>query len=152
MVEVVENTSVDVEDGCAIAYVDGSYNVKDRRFAYGIVMFCKNEELLMNRAFSHDELSEMRNVAGEIMGAAQAMKIARKMQLKKLTIFHDYEGIANWCTGLWKAKKPWTKKYRAFYLEISKEVQIEFVKVQGHSGEKYNDLADRLAKDALGLK
>ncbi len=27
-----------------------------------------------------------------------------------------------------------------------------FVKVKGHSGDKYNDLADRLAKDALGIQ
>mgnify|MGYP001651142832 CR=1 FL=1 len=27
-----------------------------------------------------------------------------------------------------------------------------FNKVKGHSGDKYNDVADRLAKDALGIK
>lgn len=151
MVEVVESTAPEVEPGRAIAYVDGSYNTKDNRFSYGLVMFVKNEELLMNKAFSHDELALMRNVAGEIMGAAQAMKLARKMKIQRLTIYHDYEGIAKWCTGQWRTKKVWTAKYKKFYDEVSGDVKIEFVKVEGHSGNKYNDLADSLAREALGI-
>ena len=30
-------------------------------------------------------------------------------------------------------------------------VQIKFVKVKGHSNDKYNDYADMLAKSALGI-
>lgn len=135
----------------AIAYVDGSYNKEDGRFSYGIVMFSSGRELHIKKAFSHKELSEMRNVAGEIMGAAQAMKMARESGIKKLVIYHDYTGIADWCTGKWKAKKTWTKKYKAFYDEVSRDVEISFVKVEGHSGDKYNDLADKLAKEALGI-
>ena len=30
-------------------------------------------------------------------------------------------------------------------------MQIRFVKVKGHSGDTYNDMADRLAKEALGM-
>ena len=92
----------------------------------------------------------MRNVAGEIMGAAQSMKIADLLKIPELTIYHDYEGIAKWCTGEWKAKKTWTRKYRDFYLEKSKTVSISFVKVKGHSHDKYNDLADSLARKAVG--
>ena len=35
--------------------------------------------------------------------------------------------------------------------DIKKYVDIKFVKVKGHSGDKYNDLADKLAKEALGI-
>ena len=141
----------------AIAYVDGSYNVHTGQFSYGVVFFTgakdlsgKAQELHYSQAFSHPELAEMRNVAGEIMGSGQAMKIARTLGIRELTIYHDYEGIAKWCTGEWKAKKPWTRKYKEFYDEVSKEVQISFVKVKGHSNDKYNDLADALAKEAVG--
>lgn len=141
----------------ATAYVDGSYNITTGVFSYGIVFFTgavdqdgNRQELHFSKAFEHPELAEMRNVAGEIMGAAQAMKIADKLNLTELTIFHDYEGIAKWCTGEWKAKKAWTKKYRDFYLEISQRIQITFVKVKGHSNDKYNDLADELARKAAG--
>jgi ribonuclease HI len=30
-------------------------------------------------------------------------------------------------------------------------MELKFVKVRGHSGDKYNDMADALARKALGL-
>jgi len=141
----------------ATAYVDGSYNIHTGKFSYGIVFFTgaadsegNLQELHYSQAFEHEELSEMRNVAGEIMGSAQAMKIAKTLGIRELTIYHDYEGIGKWCTGEWKAKKPWTRKYRDFYNDISRYVRITFVKVKGHSHDKYNDLADELARKAVG--
>ena len=140
-----------------IAYVDGSYNINTQRFGYGVVLFtgAVNEDgspeiVQLSKGFSEPELAEMRNVAGEIMGAAQAMKSAQARGIKEFVIYHDYEGIAKWCTGEWKTKKKWTKKYKAFYDEISKNMKISFVKVEAHSGDVYNDLADQLAKQAVG--
>lgn len=97
------------------------------------------------------ELAKMRNVAGEIKGAEAAMRYAVSEGLDKITIYHDYEGIAKWCLGEWKANKEGTKAYKRFYDSIKNQVLIEFVKVKGHSHDKYNDMADRLAKNALGL-
>ncbi|MBR1740809.1 MAG: RNase H, partial [Lachnospiraceae bacterium] len=62
-----------------------------------------------------------------------------------------YEGIAKWCNGAWKTNKEGTKAYRAFYEEMAKGMEIRFEKVRGHSGDKYNDMADHLARQALGL-
>lgn len=141
------------------AYVDGSYNVATKRFGYGVVLFTdeinedgSKREIRLSKGFSHEELATMRNVAGEIMGAAQAMKTAKALGLKELTIYHDYEGIAKWCTGEWKTKKEWTKKYKLFYDDISKDIKISFSKVEAHSGNAYNDIADQLAKEAVGNK
>lgn len=143
-----------VPPGCAVAYVDGSFRESTGKFSYGVVFFADDEEGTLrehhfSRSFSDPELLEMRNVSGEIMGAAQAMKTAAAMGLKELTIYHDYEGIAKWCQGLWKANKPWVKKYKAFYDEMSKVLKINFIKVKGHSGDRYNEIADELAKKAL---
>ena len=139
------------------AYVDGSYNINTKRFGYGVVLFTDRvgedgepEIIKLSKGFDEPELAEMRNVAGEIMGSVQAMKSAAARGLKELVIYHDYEGIAKWCTGEWKAKKKWTQKYKAFYEEMSKQIQISFIKVEAHSGDVYNDLADRLAKEAVG--
>ncbi|MCQ2529971.1 MAG: reverse transcriptase-like protein [Lachnospiraceae bacterium] len=141
------------------AYVDGSYNIATKQFGYGVVFFTgvtdengEPEYFTLSKAFSEPELAEMRNVAGEIMGSAQAMKSARARGFKELTIYHDYEGIAKWCTGEWKAKKTWTKKYKTFYEEISKDLSVTFKKVEAHSGNKFNDMADKLAKEAVGNK
>ena len=139
----------------AIAYVDGSFKETAHKFSYGGIMFlCHKdgqvEERRLSKAFSHPELLEMRNVAGEIMGAAEAMKQARESGMKEITIYHDYEGIAKWPLGQWKTNKVWTKKYKAFYDQISQDISVKFIKVKGHSGDEYNDIADKLAGAALG--
>lgn len=134
-----------------VAYVDGSYNVTTGEFSYGVVIFNDCGEHTFNKKFSDSELASMRNVAGEIKGAEAAMEYAYKNGMKSLTIYHDYEGIAKWPLREWAANKEGTKAYQEFYDNIKKYVDIKFVKVKGHSGDKYNDLADKLAKEALGI-
>ena len=41
--------------------------------------------------------------------------------------------------------------YRNFYDLASAKVAIRFCKVKGHTGVTYNEKADQLAKQALGL-
>lgn len=135
----------------AIAYVDGSYDVSTGKFACGIVLWIGENKEEISHAYDHSEMSEMRNVAGEIMGSSEAIKYCLEHNVGKLTIYHDYEGIAKWCTGEWKAKKQYTKAYAAYYAKARAKMQIDFVKVKGHSGDRYNDEADRLARSALSL-
>ena len=135
-----------------IAYVDGSYNIKTKEFAYGVVILDGETEKTFNGKSDNPEIADMRNVAGEIAASEVAMKYCVMKEVKKVTIYHDYAGISKWCTGEWKTNKPGTQKYKAYYDSIKNKLDVTFVKVKGHSGDKYNDVADRLAKDALGIK
>ena len=143
----VNNTKQDK----AIAYVDGSYNVVTGEYSYGVVIFYNEKEENFNEKFNDEEMASMRNVAGEIEGAKRAMRYAVENNIAKLDIFFDYEGIRAWCTGEWQAKKEGTKEYKAYYDSIKDKVRIDFQKVKSHSGIKYNDKADKLAKAALGI-
>lgn len=135
-----------------VAYVDGSYNVATKEFSYGMVLLEAGEVIAKECEKSNDvSLAAMRNVAGEIKGAEAAMRYAKEHDRKELVIYHDYEGIAKWCLGEWKANKEGTRAYKAFYDAVSRQIQITFVKVKGHSGDTYNEMADQLAKQALGL-
>ena len=134
-----------------VAYVDGSFDQSTKRFSYGMVILENGEEKTFNKSFSDPSLAGMRNVAGEIMGARAAMEYAIANNKKRLVIYHDYEGIAKWPLGIWKTNKEGTIAYKAYYDEAKTKVSIRFQKVTGHSGDKYNDYADKLAKQALGL-
>ncbi|MBQ1393060.1 MAG: ribonuclease H family protein, partial [Lachnospiraceae bacterium] len=138
-----------IEEDTIIAYVDGSYNGSETDFSYGMVILDGKQELKFSKKISNQQLASMNNVAGEIAGAMAAMDYAVSHNKKKVMIYHDYEGIAKWCLGEWKTNREGTKAYKQYYNEMVKKVEIEFVKVKGHSNDKYNDLADELAKDAL---
>ena len=137
---------------CVKIYVDGSYNSATKEFSYGMVVLCGDGEEKYSGKSDDKELVSMRNVAGEIKGAEAAMQYALDKSLPAIEIYHDYEGIAKWCLGEWKTNKEGTKAYKAFYDEASRRVRISFVKVTGHSNDKYNDMADELAKEAHGIK
>jgi len=135
----------------AIAYVDGSYNDATKEFSYGVVMFAEGKQIHFAAKSDDPDLVSMRNVAGEIKGSEAAMRYAYEHSYSSITIYHDYEGISKWCLGLWKTNKDGTIAYKAFYEEMKKHLNIEFIKVKGHSNDKYNDLADSLAKEAVGI-
>ena len=137
--------------GCVEIYVDGSYNSATGEFSYGMVVLLGGQEETYSQSFQDEELATMRNVAGEIKGAEAAMQYALDHGIREIAIYHDYEGIAKWCLGEWKTNKEGTKAYKAFYDKARSQVKISFVKVAGHSGNKYNDMADELAKEALGI-
>ncbi len=133
----------------AVAYVDGSYQAATRRFSCGVVILYAGKEEHLLACYDDPELAQMHNVAGEIKGSQKAIEYCLEHQIKSVTIFHDYEGIAKWCIGEWQAKKAGTQAYKAFYEQAKTKMDIRFVKVKGHSGDRYNDLADRLAKEAF---
>lgn len=133
-------------DNELIVYVDGSYRNSDKSHSYGVYMFNEVEEYSFSKRFFKD--SEMRNVSGEIKGAMKAMDYAREIKKDKIYLHYDYEGIRSWALGYWKANKDGTKEYKKFYDEVKKSLEVEFIKVAAHSGVKYNELVDKLAKEA----
>lgn len=147
----LEDMSPEVAPGQAVAYVDGSYNVATKEYACGVVLFHDGKTETFSKKFADPERAEMRNVAGEIEGSMCAMNYCLEHDIRELTIYYDYAGVEHWCTGAWKASKGGTRAYRDYYEKVSQRVRIHFVKVKGHSGDKYNDMADKLAKQAIGL-
>lgn len=138
-------------EGAVEIYVDGSYHAATKQFSYGMVVLIEGREEKFSQKMTDPELAQMRNVAGEIKGSEAAMQYALDHKIPSIIIYHDYQGIASWCNGDWKANKPGTIAYRDFYREASRKIKIQFRKVKGHSNDKYNDMVDQLAKEALGI-
>lgn len=136
----------------AIAYVDGSYNVATGEYAYGMLIFHAGKLYEECKSFDDPEMSSMRNVAGEIQGAARAMAYSVENGIDSLDIYYDYAGIEKWALGEWKTNKEGTRAYKEYYVSISDKLKVHFHKVKGHSGDMGNDRADELAKSALGIE
>lgn len=132
-----------------IAYVDGSYEKSINKYSYGCVILWKGQQVELSGNGKQKELLTMHNVAGELMGSMEAIKWAIQKKATSIVIYHDYEGIAKWADGVWKANKIGTKKYKEFIANSRKKMKIHFVKVTAHTGVEWNERADELAKRAL---
>lgn len=132
------------------AYVDGSYAEARREYAFGCV-FLDDGKIIgeMNGKDGNPVYTGMRNVAGEILGAMKAVSYAIENGYDSVNICYDYAGIQKWAEGEWKAKRIGTREYRDFMQ--SAPINITFTKIAAHTGETYNEMADRLAKKALGI-
>ena len=123
--------------------------------ALGFIAFAIGNEFRLTelkKTGNSEMLVSMRNVAGEIAASVMAMRYALDNGYEQITIFHDYEGIAKWCTGEWKTEKDGTKKYKQFFDSVKSRIKVSFVKVAAHTGVEYNELADKLAKDAAEIQ
>ena len=129
-----------LETDTCVAYVDGSNT--DSRVGSGVVM-------IFGSATEKEEAVAVRNVAGEINSAMMAMHTAKILGKRKVTIIYDYAGIEQWATGGWSAKTPLAQAYKRFYDNLS--IEVEFVKVKGHTGIEGNEMVDKIAKRMAGV-
>ena len=135
-----------------IAYVDGSYNQKTKEYGYGCILIEGQKVILkVNGKGNHPDYVSMRNVAGEIAGAHQAICYAIEHRYSMICIYYDYEGIEKWANHQWQANRPGTKAYQSFIDASRQKIDIRFIKVLAHSGDFYNEMADQLAKKAVGI-
>lgn len=138
------------QDKCEMfAYIDGSFEKELNAVGYGGVIGYNNKEIYFSKGTTDDFYAEYWNVAGELLAAQEVMNYAKEHNIKSCAIYYDYQGIEMWAIGKWKTNNPLTQSYAKFAKEIAKTVKVEFYKVAAHTGVKYNELADKLAKEGV---
>lgn len=133
-----------------ITYVDGSYEHSLEKYAFGCVFLMPDGTIYVeNGSGNNPESAKLRNVTGEMLGAMFAVRFAIKNGFKKVEIRYDYEGVEKWVTGAWKSKTELTQKYALSMQMWQAQIQMSFTKVAAHNNVYYNEMADKLAKQAL---
>ena len=130
-----------------IAYVDGSR--MNGRVGFGAVIL-KDEKILaeLSGPVEEQDMCSMGQVGGELQAVYATLEWCSKQKVKQVTIIYDYLGIEKWPTKGWKAKKTSTQAYAAYVNNSG--INITWKKVKAHSGDKWNDHADELAKAGTG--
>lgn len=133
----------------AHAYIDGSYNAPNKVYGSGAIILLPNNETVEIMKADSNNLSQYRNVTGECLACLHAIYKCITLQMDKVVIYYDYHGVGRWALGQWKANNPLTKMYVGAIWKYRNYIQIQFVKVKGHSGNHYNEIADTLAKKSV---
>ena len=142
-----------IGDKEVIAYVDGSNLGDGSKFSWGVVLFSKDTGKQTISGSSDDErFIQYRNIAGELFASVEATKFALANEMDLITIYHDYSGIRHWALGEWKTNNPLSVNYMKFFEKATELIEVRFVKVAGHTGDTFNEEADVLAKNELGIE
>lgn len=145
---VRQQTNEKEDDVSCHIYVDGSY--VRQQYSWGFAVYVDGALTYTKNGVGEDqEAAKLHNVAGEIEGTVQAVLWAQAQGIERIVIHHDYIGISEWAEKRWKTNNEITRRYAAFMEPHLNAVRFE--KVAGHTGVAGNELADRLAKDALGI-
>lgn len=137
-------------EGHLIAYVDGSFQKKIGRYSYGCILIAPDGSITRESGSGSEPQSlALRNVAGEMLGAMHAVQWAQEQGYTSIDIRYDYAGIEQWATHGWQAKNELTQKYAAYMGRCMEQIRITFTKIAAHTGDRYNEEADQLAKEAL---
>lgn len=124
-------------------YVDGSFI--NGSTGYGVVVL-KSGEVVAELSGSVPELvvDGSRQVAGELVAVKEALKWCQQRSISEVWIYYDYYGIEKWATRQWKTNVPLTIEYAKCVNEC--RIKIHWRKINSHSGNRWNDRADLLAK------
>ncbi len=125
-------------------YVDGSFSPDFDRAGWAFIAEEDGKEVASERGVT-DVPAESRNIDGELTASLRALDWLKRTGRDGI-ICHDYEGIARWARGEWKANKKVAVRYQAAVKEYP---NAKFEKVPAHSGVKWNEAVDALAKKAI---
>lgn len=135
-------------------YVDGSYNSSTDRFGYGLVVILNDEVIYASYGGGQDKECNQRQVNGELRAAVEGIKYSINQNYNHVVMFYDYAGVCNHATGAWARSTDLSKEYyeimRGFMGKSN--IKITFVKVDSHTDDLFNDIADELAKTGAELE
>lgn len=147
----IDTIKADIDKGYIVAYCDGSFDDKQKRYSYGVIIIDSDlKETEICGSSSNERYISSNNIIGEVVAIFKALDWVVSNGYGNIKIYHDYEGLSKWITGEWQAKSEVAKMYVSVIKEKYGDIlNIEFEKVKGHSNNKYNDMVDQLAKEAL---
>lgn len=110
--------------------------------AYGVVLLYKGHKKELSKAFKNTTNNKM-----ELMAVIEALKALKRYDLP-VDIYTDSQYVVNTMTMGWRRNAN-QELWEELDNLVDKCASVIFIKVKGHSGDKYNELADKLCNSAM---
>jgi ribonuclease HI len=136
-----------------VIYTDGACSGNPGKGGWGAILMFKEHEKKISGG-----LKETTNNQMEIRAVIEALKSIKKPSEIIINTDSKYvmDGITKWINGWkkngWRTAERKPVKNSELWQELDEEVgkhRIEWRWVKGHSGNKYNDIADELARNGI---
>ena len=138
-----------------VFYTDGSAHPNPGPGGFGVVTVDPKGEVIETYAKHCDNTTNNAEEMKAILYAACRARLAGESAVIYSDSAYAINTFTNWMYS-WE-RNNWTKSegknpenldlVKAFF-DLSKTMDINFIKVKGHKGNKYNELADKLATSA----
>lgn len=143
-----------IEENEAIVCCDGSFNERLNCYGYGgFIEFNGNRKEFSCRG-TKEEFRKYKNIAGELEGVIHGLKMAVNAGCTKINVLYDCKCIEEYANGNWKVHDNEVAKwYKEQLLDLysKNKVHIRWTHLTSHTGVVENELADQLAKKAVGI-
>lgn len=128
-------------------YIDGSFLSKSNDYGYSVVV-CDRNIIYQEYGKVPKEFRQSRNIGAEFYAALRAIEIIKVVgSVVEPIIYYDYQGIEKFVEE-WEPRTEIARLYKMKVNNLleSTGARVRFKKVEAHSGDEYNNLADNLAK------
>lgn len=136
-------------------YTDGSYG-NGKTFGGVYLVTDNGKEYMFKVKTSIQDMHDMNNVGGEILGAMAGLALALTLVKKSgdkvnfIDLCYDYEGIGHWLDKEWRATKYATRYFlgymhKVFEIASKYGCDISYRWTKSHSGVYGNEMADKVA-------
>lgn len=158
----MDTLKVNKNKAVARIFTDGACSGNPGVGGWGVVILSHNNVYKFS-----DSSDNTTNNRMELQAVISGLKFAMKYKLKRVQIYSDSAYVVNAITKGWlhtwkqsgwiksdgdmvKNAEYWACLYGLIHNDFFKEV--EFVKVKGHSGNHFNEMADELAREAVAKR
>ena len=147
-----EAEQLPIKEGLPVAYIDGSFSKSRACYGWGGFIECAGQRHILQGTGNTPQYLSERNIAGELIGALQVSFKCMNLGITEINLFYDYAGIENYITRSWNARTPLARYYRDTADLTGDSVKVNYIYVRGHTGIEGNEIADLLAKEAVGAR
>ena len=134
------------------AYTDGSCNGERTRHGFGVILHTPSETYILQGRTNNTETPYISSIIAELQAQKAVIKKARELGITSLTIYYDCKAIVDLVLKGNTTTNSKLNAYIGYIKSILPFININYVKVKAHSGIEGNEIADGLAKQAIGLK